>query len=52
MILTDTQAEALRMIKEWANEEYKSKINPDGAFARGINAAKWEIQQLLNMGKL
>jgi hypothetical protein len=50
--MTQKQQEALKMIKEWAAEEYKSRLNPGSSFERGINAAKWEIQTILNMAEL
>jgi hypothetical protein len=52
MKLTDKQAEALQIIKEWANDEYQSSNDQKSAFVTGVNAAKWEIQTILNLAGL
>lgn len=50
--MTQKQQEALKMIQEWASEDYKSTIDPKSAFSNGVNCAKWEVQQILKAAGL
>jgi hypothetical protein len=50
--MTTKQQLALQMIMEWASESYKSEKAPEGAFSKGVNCAKWEVQQLLKLAGL